>query len=276
VDAAAAGPRSRFLDGPLPLAFAHRGGAGLPGAAENTVAAFGAAVALGCTHLETDVRATADGVAVLCHDETLDRLTAGERSGPVGAVSWAELSRLRVGGREPFARLDELLDALPDALVNVDVKHDAAVGPFLSAVRRTGAADRIGVASFSPLRAGRLRRSLGPSVAVSATPPEVVAWLCRAAVGPTRPAAPAPGRTGRTGRTGRPVSYQVPERARGRAVVTARTVAAAHRAGRHVHVWTVDDAADMDRLLDAGVDGIVTDRPDVLLGVLHRRAPRPA
>lgn len=270
--AAAAGPRSRFLDGALPLAFAHRGGAGLPGAAENTLAAFGAAVDLGCTHLETDVRATADGVAVLCHDETLDRLTAGERSGPVGAVSWAEVSRLRVGGREPFARLDELLDTFPDALVNVDVKQDAAVGPFLSAVRRTGAADRIGVASFSPLRAGRLRRALGPTVAASATPPEVVSWLGRAAVGPMRPAAPAPGRTGRTGR---PVSYQVPERARGLAVVTARTVAAAHRAGRHVHVWTVDDAADMNRLLDAGVDGIVTDRPDVLLGVLHRRGPRP-
>ena len=266
MSSAGPGPRSRFLDGPLPLAFAHRGGAGVPGTAENTLAAFGTAVGLGYSHLETDARATADGVAVLCHDEDLARLTDGARSGPVGTASWAQLSRLRVGGTEPFARLDELLDAFPDAMVNVDVKHDSAVGPVLSALRRTGAADRVGIASFSPVRAARLRRALGPSVAVSATPPEVVAWLARAALGPGRPVG--------SGSHVRPVSYQVPERARGRAVVTARTVAAAHRAGRQVHVWTVDDAADMDRLLDAGVDGIVTDRPDVLVGVLRRRGLR--
>lgn len=266
MDATWAGPRSRFLDGPLPLAFAHRGGAGMPGVAENTLAAFQGAVRVGCSHLETDVRATADGVAVLCHDEDLSRLTGGVRAGPVGSLSWAELSRLRVAGTEPFARLDELLGTFPDALVNIDVKEDPAVGPVLSALRRTGAADRVGIASFSPVRAARLRRVLGPSVAVSATPPEVLAWMVGAALG-------RPGRPGR-GRGAAPVSYQVPERVRGRAVVTARTVAAAHRSGRQVHVWTVDDPADMDRLLDLGVDGIVSDRPDVLAGVLRRRAPR--
>lgn len=275
MDAAAAGTRSRFLDGPLPLAFAHRGGAGLPGTAENTLAAFGAAVRLGFTHLETDVRATADGVAVLCHDEDLTRVTAGARSGPVGALDWAELARLRVGGTEPFARLDELLDTFPAAMVNVDVKQDSAVGPVLSALRRTGAADRVGIAAFSPVRAARLRRALGPSVAVSATPPEVVAWLARAALPTPRPAAP-PRPVRRPTRSVAPValSYQVPPRARGHAVVTARTVAAAHRTGRQVHVWTVDDPADIDRLLDAGVDGIVTDRPDVLVEVLRRRGLR--
>lgn len=256
------------------MAFAHRGGAGIPGAAENTLAAFGTAVQLGFTHLETDVRSTADGVAVLCHDEDLSRLTGGVRSGPVGGLSWAELSRLRVGGVEPFARLDELLGTFPDARVNVDVKQDSAVGPVLSALRRTGAADRVGIASFSPARAARLRRALGPAVAVSATPPEVVVWLARAALGRQGPAGPpTPGpRPAAPGRVATPVSYQVPERARGHAVVTARTVAAAHRAGRQVHVWTVDDAEDIDRLLDAGVDGIVTDRPDVLVEVLRRRA----
>lgn len=268
--AAGAGRRSRFLDGPLPLAFAHRGGAGIPGAAENTLAAFDSAVQLGCTHLETDVRATADGVAVLCHDEDLSRLTGNLRSGPVGSLAWAELSRLRVAGTEPFARLEELLGTFPDARVNMDVKQDSAVGPVLSALHRTGAADRVGVASFSPVRAARLRRALGPWVAVSATPPEVLAWLARAAVrrpGPATAPRPAGSRPAVT-----PVSYQVPEHARGRALVTARTVAAAHRAGRQVHVWTIDDAADMDRLLDLGVDGIVSDRPDVLAGVLRGRS----
>ena len=246
----------------------------MPGAAENTLAAFETAVGLGSTHLETDVRVTADGVAVLCHDEDLARLTGGVRSGPVGGLSWADLSRLRVGGAEPFARLDELLGTFPQARVNIDVKQDSAVGPVLSALRRTGAADRVGVASFSPVRATRLRRALGPWVAVSATPPEVLGWLARAALG--RPGVGGPTAFGRhrpgVGRVVTPVSYQVPERARGYALVTARTVAAAHRAGRQVHVWTVDDAEDMDRLLDAGVDGIVTDRPDVLVEVLRRRA----
>ncbi len=151
--------------------------------------------------------------------------------------------------------------------MNVDVKEDAAVGPFLAALRRTGSASRVGVASFSASRAARLRRALGPAVAVSATPLEVLAWLVasRLPAGAGRPALRRlPLRTG-------PVSYQVPPSARGVAVVTARTVRAAHRAGRQVHVWTVDDPGQMAALLDLGVDGIVTDRPDTLRDVLIAR-----
>ena len=258
---------SRFLDGPLPLAFAHRGGMGLPAnlGVENTVAAFGRAVALGYQHLETDVRATCDGIAVLVHDADLTRLTAGQHHDRVGGLSWPALSRLRVGGREPFARLDEVLDAFPDALMNVDVKDDDAVGPFLSAIRRTRAATRVGVAAFATARALRLRAALGSGVAYSATPPEVAGWLARSAL-------PHPlARSWPRFRSRRGISYQVPERIAGRQVVTARTVAVAHRMGRQVHVWTVDDPARMRELLDAGVDGLLTDRPELLREVLIAR-----
>ncbi len=250
----------RFLADPLPLTFAHRGGMAMPGnvGIENTLAAFARAVDMGYRHLETDVHATADGVAVLVHDAELTRVTAGHRTDVVSQLSWAALSRVRVGGTEPFARLDELLDTFPDALVNVDVKDDAAVGPFLAALRRTGAADRVGVAAFGTARALRLRRALGSDVAVSATPVEVAGWLSRSVLPVTGPRSPR-------------VSYQVPEQIGGRQVVTARTVAAAHRLGRQVHVWTVDDPARMHALLDAGVDGLITDRPDVLRDVLVSR-----
>jgi len=265
------GSGSVFLDGTLPLAFAHRGGAGWPPNAgvENTLAAFGRAVGLGYRYLETDVRSTADGVAVLCHDPDVDRVAAGVATGAVRSRTWAQLSRVRVGGTEPFARLDELLDAFPDARVNVDVKEDAAVGPFLSALHRTGAAGRVGVASFGIRRAGRLRRALGPAVAVSATVPEVLGWLAAATV--PSPGLRGAGRSSRGSARRRSVNYQVPPTAGGRAVVTARTVAAAHRSGRQVHVWTVDDPGQIGALLDAGVDGIITDRPDVLRAVLVGR-----
>ena len=269
-------PGSRFLAAETPLLFAHRGGAGLPANAgvENTLAAFGAAAALGCTHLETDARATADGVAVLCHDPDLRRLAGADVA--VAQLSWAQLSGFRLAGREPFARLDELLDALPDALVNVDVKADDAVGPVLAALRRTGAADRVGIAAFGTRRAARLRRALGPDVAYSATPPEVVAWTAAARVPGARLRAPAGGPAVSHPAVSHPViSYQVPPTVRGRALVTARSVAAAHRAGRQVHVWTVDEPAEVERLLALGVDGIVTDRPDVVAGVLARRGSWP-
>lgn len=273
VRSARADPTPGFLDGPLPLAFAHRGGAGMASNAgvENTLAAFGRAVGLGYRYLETDVRATADGVAVLCHDPDLDRLTGGAAVGLLQTRTWAQLAGVRVGGHEPLARLEELLDAFPEARVNVDVKEDGAVGPFLSALRRTRSAARVGVASFSAARATRLRRALGPAVAVSATPPEVVAWLAASRLADLTRFPDLRRRSGRRPRLRAQVSYQVPPTARGLAVVTARTVRAAHRAGRQVHVWTVDDPAQIETLLDAGVDGIVTDRPDTLRDVLVRR-----
>ena len=136
--------RFPFLDAGGPIAFAHRGAA--PPGLENTLAAVDRVVALGFGYLETDVRATRDGVAVLLHDASLNRTT--DRTGSVRALPWTEVARARVGGREPVPRLDELLGSYPDLRVNIDVKTPAAVDPLVDAVRRAGAVDRVCIGSF--------------------------------------------------------------------------------------------------------------------------------
>lgn len=245
--------RHPFLDHDGVLAFAHRGGAGAwP---ENTMPAFEGAVRLGYRYLETDVHLTADGVLVAFHDDRLDRVT--DRQGRIGELPWAEVARARVDGREPIVLLEDLLGALPEARVNIDPKHDAAVPALAEAIRRTGALDRVCVGAFSDRRLGRLRALLGPGLCTSLGPAGVARLRAGAAGLPT-------------GRLPSPCA-QVPAAAGRVTVVDERFVAAAHRRGIQVHVWTVDEPAEMERLLDLGVDGLMTDRPEVLKGVLERR-----
>jgi glycerophosphoryl diester phosphodiesterase len=249
-----------YLDAPVPLAFAHRGGAAAGD--ENTAEAFGRAVGLGYRYLETDVQATRDGVAVVFHDPTLDRLAG--RPGTVAALSWQDLATVRVGGAAAVPRLDDVLDAWPRVRFNIDVKVDAAVEPAVAAVGRASAQDRVLLASFSDARLARLRRLAGPAVATS---------LGQRGVARLRLGSYA-GRARR--RPGNVVAAQVPVRAYGLPLVDGRFVAHAHRAGLQVHVWTVDDPAQMHRLLDLGVDGIMTDRVEVLREVyLSRGCWRP-
>ncbi len=240
--------RSRFLDGHQPLAFAHRGGA--EEAPENSLAAFEAAVALGFRHLETDAHVTADGVVLAFHDHVLERVTDG--TGQVADLSWATVSRARIGGTEPILRLDELLEAFDDVCVNIDAKHDAAVEPVAEVIRRAGAEDRVCLASFDDRRVARLR-ALVPGATCSLGA-RAVARL----------------RTGLLRRAPAECA-QVPPRARGVSLITASLVERAHRLGLQVHAWTIDDPAEMIRLLDLGVDGIMTDRPSVLRDVLLAR-----
>ncbi len=250
--------RTAYLDHPGPLALAHRGfSAAEP---ENSMAAFAAAVALGFRYVETDVHATSDGVAVAFHDETLDRVTDG--SGRVARLPWSTVSRARIAGTQPIPRLDDLLGAWPDLRVNIDVKAAQAVGPLVEAVERTRAHDRICVASFSDARRRAVERALSRPVATSAG--TTTAARFRLAVAARRPGAAAAA-------LGAVDGLQVPERHRRLPVVTEATVAAAHAAGRFVHVWTVNHPADMARLLDLGVDGIVSDRADLLREVLVAR-----
>ncbi len=251
--------RHPFLDAPLPLAFAHRGGAA--GAPENTAEAFARAVALGYRYLETDVRATRDGVAVLVHDPTLDRV-AGEPAA-VADLRWADLAAVRVGGASTVPTLAEVLAAWPAARFNLDVKADAAVRPTLAAVRRAAAEDRVLLASFSDARLARLRRLAGPAVATSLGR-RAVARLRLASLG--RPAALARPRLRASA-----VAAQVPLRAGRVRVVDPSFVRYAHRLGLQVHVWTVDDAVHMHQLLDLGVDGIMSDRLEVLRDVYRSR-----
>lgn len=242
-------PRHPFFDWPAPLAIAHRGGASE--APENTLPAFERAVELGYRYLETDVHATADGVVVAFHDDDLMR-TCG-RPGRIHEMTWAELSTVRVADEAPIPRLDELLGAFPDARFNIDCKTDRVVEPFGDVVGRCAALDRVCVGAFSDRRLLRLRRRFGRALCTSAGPAEITMVRLANVVPPG------------------PLAAQVPVRVRGVTVITSRFIAACHRRGVEVHAWTIDDPAEMERLLDLGVDGLMTDVPAVLKDVLTRR-----
>ena len=251
-----------YLEADGPIAFAHRGGAGV--FPESTMRAFAHAASLGFTHMETDVQATADGVAVVFHDAALDRAT--DAKGRIGAMSWREVRRARVGGADPLLRLDELLEELPEARFNLDPKTSRAVEPLVEAIQRTGSLERVCVSSFSDRRTRRVRDRLGPGLCVGAGPRAVLRLMAArwplpwpAPVGPPRCHA-----------------AQVPVRMRGVSVVTPGFVETAHRYGVVVHVWTIDDPDEMHRLLDMGVDGIMTDRPETLRRVMMARGDWPS
>lgn len=241
-----------YLDHPVPLAFAHRGGA--LDCPENTMLSFQSAVDLGYRYLETDVRTTSDGVLLTFHDEVLDRVT--DRTGKLCELPWSEVSRARIDG-QPIPRLEEVLAAWPDVRVNIDAKEDAAVAPLADVIDRARAHDRVCVAAFSDSRLRRFRRLDGGRVCTAMGPRTIARLLGAGYRAPTWPFAAG--------------CVQVPLRHGRVRIVEPRFVAAAHRRGLHVHVWTIDDPAEMDRLLDMGVDGIMTDRPAVLREVLERR-----
>ncbi len=255
-----------YLTHEHPLRLAHRGGAALwP---ENTMVAFQGAVDLGYRYLESDLHVTRDGVIVMFHDRRLDRLTNG--SGPVSAWLWADLRRLDAayyfapdegfplrGRGHGIPRLDDCMAAFPDRLFNVDIKQPRTEEVVAEFVLTGDRVDRVLVGSFNSLRLARFRRLTDGRVATSAGSREAGAfWLASRRGRATRLAADA---------------LQVPVRWRGRGVVDARLVEAAHSRGHQVHVWTVDDPQAMAELLDLGVDGIVTDRPDLLNAVVAER-----
>ncbi len=255
-----------YLSTGLPIAMAHRGGAayGPNAGRENTMAAFRAAVALGYRYLETDVHATADGRVVAFHDSRLDRVT--DATGAIADLPYAAVAQARVGGTEPVPLLAELLDSLPETFVNIDVKADQALGPTIEEIRRLGVLDRVCVGSFSEHRLRAARRALGPRLATAAGP--VGTYALRL----------TPARLSRLLHSPAPV-LQVPSEHRvlGRLVrvVTPALLQTAHALGKQVHVWFHDwsreDATEMHRLLDLGVDGLVTDHIDVLADVLADR-----
>lgn len=255
-----------YLSGRHPRAMAHRGWhTGDLAGCENTLAAFTRAVAEGYQHVETDARATADGTAVLHHDATLGRTTSG--SGPLAATSTAALAGVRVAGREPVPTLAETLAALPRTRLNVDVKSDDAVVPVLEAVAAADAWDRVCLAAFSGARLARLRRLAGPRLCTALAPAEVLALRVRSVSLLALPRRrPGPGA---------PSCAQVPPGAGPARLVDRRFVAQAHRHGLEVHAWTVDDRAQLVRLLDLGVDGVITDAPDVARDVLAARGAWP-
>ena len=250
-----------FLHWPGPLAFAHRGGASE--APENTMPAFEHAVRLGYRYLETDAHVTADGVLIAFHDDRLDRVT--DRTGVIAELPWSEVQRARVDGREPIPLLEDLLAAWPDVRVNIDPKQDArrrAAGrrhpPHRQ--RRPRVRRRVQRSSHRGREGARRSRRCARRWARARSP----SWW------PRRAGCPAAVGSARRARRCRPTRAAC-------ALVTPRFVDTAHRLGVQVHVWTIDDRAEMARLLDLGVDGIMTDRPQVLKDLLGRawRLDRP-
>ncbi|RPE45466.1 glycerophosphoryl diester phosphodiesterase [Streptomyces sp. Ag109_O5-1] len=246
--------RHPYLDHPGPIAFAHRGGAadGL----ENTVAQFRRAVELGYRYIETDVHATTDGKLVAFHDDTLDRVTDG--AGRIADLPWEDVRHARVAGREPLPLFEELLEEFPDVRWNVDAKTEPALRPLLDLIEKTDAYDRVCVGSFSEARVLRAQRIAGPRLATS--------FGTRGVVGLRLRSWGLPAAVRRSA-----VAAQVPESQSGVPVVDRRFVRAAHARGLHVHVWTINEPERMHRLLDLGVDGIMTDHIDTLREVMQDR-----
>ena len=252
--------RPPVFQSPRPLVFAHRGGAKL--APENTVPAFDRGMALGADGLELDVQLSADGVAVVIHDKLLDRTT--DRVGPVGALTVDELARVDAGyrfeqdGARPFrgqgigiTTLAFVLARHPNARVIIEMKGEEPelALAVAAAVRRADAVERVCVGSFDHVSISRLRAA-APEIVTSASQPEARWTLHRAWM-----------RWPRIGR--RPyVAFQVPERTGRMRVVSPAFVRQVHREGQVLQVWVVNDEADIRRLLDWGVDGVITDRPD--------------
>jgi glycerophosphoryl diester phosphodiesterase len=243
-------PRSHpFLDWNGPIPFAHRGGASdVP---ENTMPAFQYAVDLGYRYVETDVQVTSDGVLVAFHDNDLRR-TCG-RSGRISDLPWSEVVTARVSGEAPIPLMEDLLGTWPELRINIDCKSDAAVDALVACLRRTNSLDRVLLGSFSDARLRRLRKELGAGVCTSLGPVGVA-----------------------TLRFGRPrhvdaMAAQVPVQQGPLTVTNAAFVERAHALGLAVHVWTIDEADEIRRLLDLGVDGIMTDKPEVLRTVFQER-----
>lgn len=267
------------------LAYAHQGGAWeWP---SSTLFAVRSALAAGATAVELDVHATADGELVVCHDATVDRTTNGH--GAIAELTLAELRALdnaywfipgaeatpgRPAEEYPYrgrasvdtdfriATLREVLEACPGVVLNLDIKQTApAVAPYEEALARLldeyERRDDVIVASFFDLATERFA-SFAPSVGTSAGTLAAGAFWRAVQDGDEPPPM-------------RAVALQVPERYGEITVVDERLVAAAHRAGLAVHVWTVDDEASMERLIDVGVDGVITDLPTTLASVLAAR-----
>lgn len=250
-----------------PLVFAHRGGSRLR--PENTIVAFDHGLACGADGLEFDVRLSSDGVPMVHHDETLDRTTSG--TGPVSACTAAALGTLDAGhhfhGLEGeswrdrgcrIPRLDAVLDRYPGIPIILELKGtDPEVARrTVAQVRAAGASARVCFAGFED-RVVQAARASGGDIVSSAARHEIRWFLYRSWVG----VAP---------RTTAFQAFQVPELAGSTRVVSPRFVRAARRAGVPVAVWTVDEPADMQRLLAWGVRGLITDRPDLAVPVVRR------
>jgi glycerophosphoryl diester phosphodiesterase len=253
-------------DDGTPVAMAHRGFS-LDGL-ENSMTAFRAAVALGYRYLETDVHTTADGVVLLFHDAALNRVTG--RAGRIAELTADEVARALIRGQETVPTFDQLVAEFPTTRFNLDVKDWNSVRGLAEAIEKYAVHDRVLIASFSDRRRRAVLRLLSRRTASSAGTAANAAFVV------VSPLLSVPGlrffACAFLRRALRDVdALQVPMRYRGLPVVTPGFVRRAHSLGLYVHVWTINDPGEMHLLLDMGVDGIVSDRADLLKEVLESR-----
>jgi len=246
-----------FLKIPGALAIAHRGGASER--EENTLPAFSHAVSLGYTHIELDVHATRDGVVVVHHDPELTRVFKDPRR--IAEMDYAELRQLRSPKGAEIPRLEDVLTSFPNLYLAIEAKSRDVVAPLCALIQRLDAIDRICIGAFDSTCTEQARQALGPALLWSPAHIQVARLWARG--------------------WGLPLGLadfkvvQVPPTWKGVPVVTPRFVRVAHEAGVAVQVWTVNDSTEMTRLLDMGVDGLMTDRPTLLRDVLTQRGVWP-
>lgn len=216
--------------------------------------AFEHAVGLGYQHIELDVHLTKDGEVVVHHDRSLKRMFGVDR--PIADVTMADLAAMPSAKGAFVPRFQDVLHAFPDLNINIEVKSDEVIEPLAEILRRGQVLKRVAIGSFSGGRTARARALLGPDLIWSPAHNGVARMVAAGFGLPYQPNFKC---------------VQVPTHWHGIPVVTPRFVASANRMGLQVHVWTVDDEAEMRRLLDMGVRGIMTDRPTLLRKVLQDR-----
>jgi len=246
-----------YLDHATPFGFAHRGGD--RGGPENTLAAFSAAVELGYRYIETDVHLSADGVLIAFHDEDLSRMVGDQAT--ISDLTWDEIRHIELDGGHRIPRLDELFDSFPTTRFNIDPKSDVAVEPLAEMIRRYNRQDQVCIGSFVQRRIKRIQAILGPEVCTSPAPVGALQVIGAALFWP---------------RWRSPYGcLQIPPVWNGLPLAGRWLIRRIHRLGMQVHYWTINDVEEMERLLDAGADAIITDNVADLLDVLARRQPSP-
>jgi glycerophosphoryl diester phosphodiesterase len=244
---------AEYLDHPRPLAFAHRGGAA--GQPENTLAAFDHAARLGYAYLETDARTTADGQLIAFHDARLGRAT--DRTGQVSKLPWREVAAARVGGTEPIPLLEDVLGSFPELRFNIDLKDAGTVAPLVGVLKRTRSWARVCISAFPSGRLLAAQRSLDHGVCLAVTPAAIVSVRYLGSPG---------GGLARKLVSAGALCAQVPPR-----IASREFISRAHQLGLQVHVWTLNTRAGIERALDLGADGVMTDEVGLLRDILSER-----
>jgi glycerophosphoryl diester phosphodiesterase len=256
----------------IPTAIAHRGFTypdGFDNGLENSMAAYQAAVDLGCKYIEVDIHGSRDGVPVISHDATLNRTT--DQHGRIDEQDWEQIRTAKIRGQELIPRLENIFETWPDLRVNLHLKEDSAVLPVANAITEYDAFDRVGITSFSSERRRKLEAALPKRVAAGAGSAEMAELTAAAHLHSQAIIARALREVDCVQIPAGPAKHGPEHGEFHVGIIDREMINIMHKLGKFVHVWTINDPNEMTRLLDLGVDGIVTNRPDLLKQILEER-----